>query len=107
MRHLFQNRYKSILCQEETYLTELVRYIHLNPLRAKIVKDLSSLDRYAFFGHSTLMGNRDYPCQDTATVFQRFDSAVRKARRRYREFVKKRGIARPQTRACRRVAGRP
>ena len=31
--HLFQNRYKSILCQEDTYLMELVRYIHLNPLR--------------------------------------------------------------------------
>ena len=30
--HLFQNRYKSILCEEETYLWELVRYIHLNPL---------------------------------------------------------------------------
>ena len=34
--HLFQNRYKSILCQEDTYLLELVRYIHLNPLRAGI-----------------------------------------------------------------------
>lgn len=31
---LFQNRYKSILCQEEPYLLELIRYIHLNPLRA-------------------------------------------------------------------------
>ncbi len=30
---LFQNRYKSILCQEDPYLRELVRYIHLNPLR--------------------------------------------------------------------------
>ncbi len=39
--HLFQNRYKSILCQEEAYLAELVRYIHLNLLRAGIVKDLS------------------------------------------------------------------
>ena len=35
--HLFQNRYKSILCQEDAYLLELVRYIHLNPLRAGIV----------------------------------------------------------------------
>jgi REP element-mobilizing transposase RayT len=34
---LFQNRYKSIICQEETYLMELVRYIHLNPIRAGIV----------------------------------------------------------------------
>ena len=87
--HLFQNRYKSILCQEETYLLELVRYIHLNPLRAKVVKDLSSLDRYSFCGHSTLMGKRDYPWQDTAAVLHRFDSNIRTARRRYREFIKK------------------
>ena len=36
---LFQNRYKSILCQEDSYFLELVRYIHLNPLRAKVVRD--------------------------------------------------------------------
>jgi len=35
---LFQNRYKSIVCQEDVYLQELVRYIHLNPIRAGIVK---------------------------------------------------------------------
>jgi len=39
--HLFQNRYKSILCQENTYLLDLVRYIHLNPIRAGIVKDIN------------------------------------------------------------------
>ena len=44
--HLFQNRYKSILCQEDTYLLELVRYIHLNPLRAGIVSDLKQLARF-------------------------------------------------------------
>ena len=38
--HLFQNRYKSFLCEEDLYLKELVRYIHLNPLRARIVKQL-------------------------------------------------------------------
>ncbi|CAB1065958.1 hypothetical protein D1BOALGB6SA_10757 [Olavius sp. associated proteobacterium Delta 1] len=41
--HLFQNRYKSIVCDEDAYFTELVRYIHLNPLRAKLVKSLSQL----------------------------------------------------------------
>jgi REP element-mobilizing transposase RayT len=41
--HLFQNRYKSIVCEEEPYLLELVRYIHLNPLRAGIVKTLEEL----------------------------------------------------------------
>jgi putative transposase len=42
---LFQNRYKSILCLEQTYLLELVRYIHLNPLQAGIVPDLKALDK--------------------------------------------------------------
>ena len=46
--HLFQNRYKSILCQEDTYLLELVRYIHLNLLRAKIVKSLTESDEYPY-----------------------------------------------------------
>lgn len=45
--HLFQNRYKSIVCEEEAYLLELVRYLHLNPLRAGIVSDLEALARYA------------------------------------------------------------
>ena len=46
--HVFQSRYKSILCREELYLLELVRYIHLNPLRAKFVSDMGQLDRYAY-----------------------------------------------------------
>ena len=41
--HLFQNRYKSFLCEEDPYLLELVRYIHLNPLRAGLVADLKAL----------------------------------------------------------------
>ena len=44
--HLFQNRYKSILCQEDTYLWEFVRYIHLNPLRAGLVKVLDPCVSY-------------------------------------------------------------
>ena len=55
---LFQNRYKSILCQEEPNFLELVRYIHLNPLRAKAVSDLKQLDRYQYAGHSVLMDKK-------------------------------------------------
>jgi REP element-mobilizing transposase RayT len=50
--HLFQNRFKSILCQEDAYLLELVRYIHLNPLRAEIVADMDQLDTYPFCGRA-------------------------------------------------------
>jgi len=45
---LFQNRYKSIICQEDLYLKELVRYIHLNPLRAKLVSHMTGLNRYLY-----------------------------------------------------------
>jgi REP element-mobilizing transposase RayT len=86
---LFQNRYKSILCQEDTYLLELVRYIHLNPLRAKVVNDLSELDRYPYSGHSIVMGKEEGGWQDRDYVLRYFDRAVGAARRRYREYVEK------------------
>ena len=54
--HLFQDRYKSIVCDKDSYLLELVRYIHLNPLRAGIVKDLEELNKYKWCGHSALVG---------------------------------------------------
>ena len=62
--HLFQNRYKSILCQEDSYLLELVRYIHLNPLRARLVEDLKQLDKYAFCGHGVIMGKHEQSYSD-------------------------------------------
>lgn len=59
--HLFQNRYKSVVCEEDTYLLELTRYIHLNPLRARLVEALKSLDKYPWAGHSVLMGKKKNP----------------------------------------------
>lgn len=53
--HLFQNRYKSIICEEDSYFTELVRYIHLNPLRAGIVECLAQLDSHPWCGHGVIM----------------------------------------------------
>jgi hypothetical protein len=86
--HLFQNRYKSILCQEDRYLLELVRYIHLNPLRAKLVKNLNQLTRFAFCGHSVLMGKRNYEWQNVDYILRFYGKTVATARRRYQEFVK-------------------
>jgi len=59
--HLFQNRYKSVVCEEDPYLLELIRYIHLNPLRAKLVGDLKALDKYPWAGHSAILGRRKNP----------------------------------------------
>jgi len=53
--YLFQNRYKSIICEEDAYLMELVRYIHLNPLRAGIVKDMKGLKKYPYSGQAVLI----------------------------------------------------
>ena len=69
---LFQNRYKSIICQEDAYLKELVRYIHLNPLRARLVSDLSELNGYPYCAHSALMGKRHLEWQDTGYVIEEF-----------------------------------
>ena len=90
--HLFQNRYKSILCQEDTYLLELVRYIHLNPLRARMVRDMTALDKYSFSGHGVIMGRNGNNWQDSDAVLRLFGEKVSDARRQYRAFVEK-GIA--------------
>lgn len=84
---LFQNRYKSILCEEETYLFELVRYIHLNPLRGKLVADLKSLDTYEFCGHSALMGKMERYWQDTGYVLGMFGNNLQTARENYAVFL--------------------
>ena len=85
--HLFQNRYKSVVVEVEPYLLELVRYLHLNPLRAKVVPDLRALDRYAWTGHSAVLGTVPRPWQDTRTILAQFGPTTAPARKVYRAFV--------------------
>ena len=87
--HLFQNRYKSILCQEDTYLLELVRYIHLNPLRANILKTYKESATYPYSGHSALMGKTKRDFQDTGYVLGFFGNKVSPARKAYEAYVEK------------------
>jgi len=87
--HLFQNRFKSILCQEDLYLLELVRYIHLNPIRARLVEDVSGLGRFPYSGHTVLLGKRKNTWQDTQLVLGMFGEKLGPARRAYRSFVEK------------------
>ena len=87
--HLFQNRYKSILCQEETYLLELVRYIHLNPLRAGLVEDMEALNTYPYCGHHTVVGNIKTAWQQVGYVLGFFGKGEAEARKRYQRFVTK------------------
>jgi REP element-mobilizing transposase RayT len=85
--HLFQNRYKSIVVEEEPYLLELVRYLHLNPLRAAVVPNLRALHRYPWTGHSALLGQVARPWQATQPILAQFGPTPARARKAYRAFV--------------------
>jgi putative transposase len=106
--HLFQNRYRSIVCEEDPYLLELIRYIHLNPLRAGLVKNLKELDKYPWSGHAAILGHSKNPLipdqgdkhkraskpdktlaeRTVEDVLGHFGDTIKDARRRYRQFVK-------------------
>jgi len=90
--HLFQNRYKSFLCEEEPYLLELVRYIHLNPIRAGAVRDMAELEKFPWCGHGVIMGKKEQEWHDSSFVLSLFHEKQAIARREYRSFVEK-GIA--------------
>ncbi|MFQ5668122.1 MAG: transposase [Candidatus Binatia bacterium] len=85
--YLFYNRFKSILVEEEPYLLELVRYIHLNPIRAAIVAGVGQLDDYPWTGHAALVGHLQRPWQATAAVLALFARREPQAREAYRRFV--------------------
>jgi len=85
--HLFQNRYKSIICEEDAYFTELVRYIHLNPLRAGLVKSLVQLDDYRWCGHGAVIGRIKYKWQNRDYVLKWFGKTQGEAKKAYRSYV--------------------
>jgi putative transposase len=108
--HLFQNRYRSTVC-EDTYLLDVMRYIHLNPLRVGLVEDLKELDRFVWTGHSSVIGKRKNPlnhkrlqehrnkpgyCNKKALAERTieklllyFGDELSMSRRKYRQFIKK------------------
>jgi hypothetical protein len=90
--HLFQNRYKSFLCEEDPYLLELVRYIHLNPIRAGLVGDMAELENFRWCGHGVIMRRKKREWQDSLFVLALFDEKPAIATKAYRSFVEE-GIA--------------
>jgi len=85
--HLFQNRYKSIVCEEDPYLLELARYIHLNPLRAGIVSSVKELERYPWSGHSVIVGIVKRGWQDREEILKYFGKRQKVAVKRYIAFI--------------------
>jgi REP element-mobilizing transposase RayT len=82
--HLFEGRHKSILCQSERYLAELVRYIHLNPVRAGMVK---RAEEYQYSGHRAYLGLEPAGIVDVDPVLRHFGGQRKLARRAYFDFV--------------------
>ena len=85
--HLFQNRYKSILCEEDPYLLELTRYIHLNLIRVGVVKTVRQLATYPWTGHAVILGRVKREWQDVDTVLAYFGKRRKEAMKRYERYV--------------------
>ncbi len=82
--HVFQGRFKSILVNKENYLARLVRYIHLNPVRAGLVK---SPEAYRWSGHNAYLGIDPVAWLECDYVLKKYSEDREIARRRYNEFV--------------------
>lgn len=82
--HLFQGRYKSILCQTDRSLGELVRYIHLNPVRAKMVK---RPENFEYSGHRAYLGLDKTGLVDTGPVLRHFGATKKRAIEVYTRYV--------------------
>ena len=85
--HLFQNRYKSIICQDDLYLLELLRYIHLNPLRAGLVQSVEELPDYSACGHAQLLGLSEQRIIAVDEVLSFFAKDWTAARELYTSFI--------------------
>lgn len=81
---MFQGRYKAILVDKDSYLLALIRYIHLNPVNAKLVKTPS---RYRWSSHPCYLGKALLPWLDTEWVLSQFGKRVSTSRKHYTEFI--------------------
>jgi len=82
--HLFQGRYKAILIDVDDYLLELVRYVHLNPVRAGIT---AMPEEHPWSGHHAYVGTVTLPWLTTDWVLTHFSSNIKKARKGYSSFI--------------------
>lgn len=85
--HVFMTRYRSILVQKEGYYLELVRYIHLNPMRAGLVGSLAELQDYPWSSHSEVMKGKATGWYDPRRVLAAFSANEARARNAYRRFL--------------------
>ncbi|MBD3392343.1 MAG: hypothetical protein GF418_09765, partial [Chitinivibrionales bacterium] len=86
--YLFQDRFKSVVCHDQEYARELVRYVHLNPLRATVVPNIEALKSWFWCGHRALLGDkRGCSWQNTSETLRRFGRFASEARKSYIAFL--------------------
>jgi REP element-mobilizing transposase RayT len=85
--YLFQDRYKSVAAQDSMYFRELIRYVHMNPLRAGLVKSLDKLKDYPWSGHRALLGLENCPWMAVKETLSRFSPSMNRARDVYCAFL--------------------
>jgi REP element-mobilizing transposase RayT len=96
--HLFQGRYKAMLCDKDSYLLSLIKYIHMNPVRAERAK---SPEAYPWSSHGFYVGQaRGRGIVDSELVLRIFSEDGRKARRAYRELYRLPEIAKAVEEMC-------
>ena len=83
--HCFQGRFKAFLCDRDAYLLALVRYLHLNPVRAGMSE---TPEAYPWSSHRHYLGQAMAPWVATEVVLPRFARSPKPAVRAYREFVR-------------------
>lgn len=82
--HLFQGRFKSIVVDKDSYLLELSRYLHLNPVRAKVVE---KPEDYPFSSYAAYISTHGEELVTRSTILEMFNPKESEARKRYRAFV--------------------
>jgi len=83
--HVFQGRYKASLCDKDSYLLELVRYIHLNPIRAGLAVELFE---YPWTGHKEYEMRPQKAIIDAGYMLEYFGPSLSEARKYYAQFIK-------------------
>jgi REP element-mobilizing transposase RayT len=83
--HLFQGRYKGILVDKDNYLVELSRYVHLNPVRASMVKRPEEYRWSSYQGY--IAKEKEVEWVEYAWVLSKFGQGNKKAREKYRRYI--------------------
>lgn len=85
--HLFRDRYKSVLCEENSFFQDLVRYIHLLPLKEKLVRNMRELNSYPWCGHRALVSGVTSEWHDRGYVLSWFGKRPAQAIKNYSQYL--------------------